>query len=172
MPLRPTFYDFELNDGRIVQVTRNFAGLYKLRAYNPDLYRLTQRFTQKSKNDPADDVEMAEVIYGAYVTAMVIDDRQDDMLTLEEFLELIAIKEPIWELEIRDVDESGMRKSSFVFRVNIENHNMRIVQAIIFSLLALNSILDNLCHNLQNNLCLGQQNLHSVHHNLPYIHYE
>ena len=35
MPLRPTFYDFELNDGRIVQVTRNFAGLYKLRAYNP-----------------------------------------------------------------------------------------------------------------------------------------
>ena len=89
MPLRPTFYDFELNDGRIVQVTRNFAGLYKLRAYNPDLYRLTQRFTQKSKNDPADDVEMAEVIYGAYVTAMVIDDRQDDMLTLEEFLELM-----------------------------------------------------------------------------------
>ena len=89
MPLRPTFYDFELNDGRIVQVTRNFAGLYKLRAYNPDLYRLTQRFTQKSKNDPADDVEMAEVIYGAYVTAMVIDDRQDDMLTLEGFLELM-----------------------------------------------------------------------------------
>lgn len=89
MPLRPTFYDFELNDGRIVQVTRNFAGLYKLRAYNQELYKLTQRFNQKGKNDQADDVEMAEVIYGAYVTAMVIDDRQDDMLTLEEFLELM-----------------------------------------------------------------------------------
>lgn len=88
MPLRPTFYDFELNDGRIVQVTRNFAGLYKLRAYNPELYKLTQRFNQK-KSDQADDVEMAEVIYGAYVTAMVIDNKQTDMLTLEEFLELM-----------------------------------------------------------------------------------
>ena len=28
MALKPTFYDFSLNDGQVVQVTRKFAGLY------------------------------------------------------------------------------------------------------------------------------------------------
>jgi hypothetical protein len=89
MPLRPTFYDFELVDGTMVQVTRNFAGLYKLRAYSPELYRHTQVYSQKGKNDSTDDVEMAEVIYGAYVTAMIVDDKQAEIMPMEEFFALM-----------------------------------------------------------------------------------
>ena len=46
MGLKPTFYDFSLNDGQVVQVTRNFAGLYMLKAYDPAIYEKSQTFNK------------------------------------------------------------------------------------------------------------------------------
>ena len=74
MSLRPTFYDFVLNDDRVVQVTRNYAGLYMLKAHDPELYEKSQVFNRKaSKNYVADDLETAELIYAAYVTACLVN---------------------------------------------------------------------------------------------------
>ena len=73
MSLKPTFYDFGLTDGRVVQVTRNFAGLYMLKAYNPALYEKSQAYNHKGKGSKADDLENAGVIYAAYVTATLVN---------------------------------------------------------------------------------------------------
>lgn len=74
MSLKPTFYDFVLNDDHVVQVTRNYAGLYMLKAYDPELYEKSQIFNRKTaKNATADDLEMAAVIYAAYVTACLVN---------------------------------------------------------------------------------------------------
>lgn len=74
MSLRPTFYDFVLNDDSVVQVTRNYAGLYMLKAYDPDLYEKSQIFNRKaSKNYVADDLETAALLYAAYVTACLVN---------------------------------------------------------------------------------------------------
>lgn len=73
MSLKPTFYDFSLTDGRVVQVTRNFAGLYMLKAYNPALYEKSQAYNRKDKGSKTDDLENAGVIYAAYVTATLVN---------------------------------------------------------------------------------------------------
>ena len=73
MSLKPTFYDFALTDGRVVQVTRNFAGLYMLKAYDPALYEKSQAYDHKDKGSKADDLENAGVIYAAYVTATLVN---------------------------------------------------------------------------------------------------
>lgn len=75
MGLKPTFYDFSLNDGQVVQVTRNFAGLYMLKAYDPDIYEKSQTFNKhgKDKSYTADDLDNAAVIYAAYVTATLVN---------------------------------------------------------------------------------------------------
>ena len=73
MALKPTFYDFSLNDGQVVQVTRNFAGLYMLKAYNPALYEKSQAYNRKDKGSKTDDLENAGVIYAAYVTATLVN---------------------------------------------------------------------------------------------------
>jgi len=73
MSLKPTFYDFALTDGRVVQVTRNFAGLYMLKAYDPALYEKSQAYNHKDKGSKADDLENAGVIYAAYVTATLVN---------------------------------------------------------------------------------------------------
>lgn len=73
MSLKPTFYDFSLTDGRVVQVTRNFAGLYMLKAYDPALYEKSQAYNRKDKGSKADDLENAGVIYAAYVTATLVN---------------------------------------------------------------------------------------------------
>lgn len=75
MGLKPTFYDFSLNDGQVVQVTRNFAGLYMLKAYNPAIYEKSQTFNKhgKDKSYTADDLDNAAVIYAAYVTATLVN---------------------------------------------------------------------------------------------------
>lgn len=73
MALKPTFYDFVLNDGSVVQVTRNFAGLYMLKAYDPALYEKSQAYNRKDKASKIDDLENAGVIYAAYVTATLVN---------------------------------------------------------------------------------------------------
>ena len=73
MSLKPTFYDFALTDGSVVQVTRNFAGLYMLKAYDPALYEKSQAYNRKDKGSKTDDLENAGVIYAAYVTATLVN---------------------------------------------------------------------------------------------------
>lgn len=75
MGLKPTFYDFSLNDGQVVQVTRNFAGLYMLKAYDPAIYEKSQTFNKhgKDKSYTTDDLDNAAVIYAAYVTATLVN---------------------------------------------------------------------------------------------------
>ena len=73
MSLKPTFYDFALTDGSVVQVTRNFAGLYMLKAYDPALYEKSQAYNRKNKASNTDDLENAGVIYAAYVTATLVN---------------------------------------------------------------------------------------------------
>lgn len=75
MGLKPTFYDFSLNNGQVVQVTRNFAGLYMLKAYDPAIYEKSQTFNKhgKDKSYTADDLDNAAVIYAAYVTATLVN---------------------------------------------------------------------------------------------------
>ena len=75
MGLKPTFYDFSLNDGQVVQVTRNFAGLYMLKAYDPAIYEKSETFNKhgKDKSYTADDLDNAAVIYAAYVTATLVN---------------------------------------------------------------------------------------------------
>lgn len=75
MGLKPTFYDFSLNDGQVVQVTRNFAGLYMLKAYDPAIYEKSQTFNKhgKDKSYTVDDLDNAAVIYAAYVTATLVN---------------------------------------------------------------------------------------------------
>ena len=101
MSLKPTFYDFSLNDGQVVQVTRNYAGLYMLKAFDPDLYQKSQIYNTKGKkegkNYAPDDLDNAEVIYAAYVTATLVNnsikksngDPQDLIMDEVEFLSLM-----------------------------------------------------------------------------------
>lgn len=97
MSLKPTFYDFGLTDGRVVQVTRNFAGLYMLKAYNPALYEKSQAYNHKGKGSKADDLENAGVIYAAYVTATLVNNSikksagtpEDPIMEEIEFLSLM-----------------------------------------------------------------------------------
>ncbi len=97
MSLKPTFYDFSLNDGRVVQVTRNFAGLYMLKAYDPDIYAKSQTYNTKDKNYKGDDLDNAIVIYAAYVTAALVNngikksngEAEDPIIPELEFLSLM-----------------------------------------------------------------------------------
>lgn len=98
MSLRPTFYDFVLNDDRVVQVTRNYAGLYMLKAQDSELYEKSQVFNRKaSKNYVADDLETAELIYAAYVTACLVNNSvkkangepEEEIMSEVEFLTLM-----------------------------------------------------------------------------------
>ena len=97
MALKPTFYDFALNDGTVVQVTRNFAGLYMLKAYDPALYEKSQAFNRKGKGQSVDDLENAGVIYAAYVTATLVNNSikksagtpEDPIMEEIEFLSLM-----------------------------------------------------------------------------------
>lgn len=99
MGLKPTFYDFSLTDGQVVQVTRNFAGLYMLKAYDPALYEKSQTFNRhgKDKNYVADDLDNAAVIYAAYVTAALVNnsikknngEAEDPILDEVEFMTLM-----------------------------------------------------------------------------------
>ena len=99
MGLKPTFYDFSLTDGSVVQVTRNFAGLYMLKAYDPALYEKSQTFNRHSKDKTyaADDLDNAAVIYAAYVTATLMNksikksagDAEDPIMEEVEFMTLM-----------------------------------------------------------------------------------
>ena len=97
MSIRPTFYDFTLNDNSVVQVTRNYAGLYMLKAQRPDIYEKSQTYNKNGKTDEIDDIETAEVIYAAYVTAALVNNsikrangvEEDRIMELEEFLALM-----------------------------------------------------------------------------------
>ena len=97
MSLRPTFYDFVLNDDSVVQMTRNFAGLYMLKAYDSDLYEKSQVFNRKAKNYVPDDLETASVLYAAYVTATLVNNSvkksngepEDEIMSEVDFLLLI-----------------------------------------------------------------------------------
>lgn len=98
MSLKPTFYDFVLNDDSVVQVTRNYAGLYMLKSYDPALYEKSQVFNRKaSKNYVADDLETASLIYAAYVTACLVNnsikkangDPEDEIIPEVDFMALM-----------------------------------------------------------------------------------
>ena len=99
MGLKPTFYDFSLNDGQVVQVTRNFAGLYMLKAYDPAIYEKSQTFNKhgKDKSYTADDLDNAAVIYAAYVSATLVNnsikkskgEAEDSIMDEVEFMALM-----------------------------------------------------------------------------------
>ena len=97
MGIKPTFYDFSLTDGTVVQVTRNYGALYMLRNQYPDLYQTSQSFNKKNKNDALDDIETAEFIYSAYVAATLVNNAekkangtpQDEIMEKEEFFMLM-----------------------------------------------------------------------------------
>lgn len=97
MSLKPTFYDFSLNDGTVVQVTRNFAALYMLKTYSPELYEKSQTFNRKGKNLVVDDLDNAMVIYAAYVAATLVNnsikksngDQEDHIMDELTFLGLM-----------------------------------------------------------------------------------
>lgn len=101
MGLKPTFYDFSLNDGQVVQVTRNFAGLYMLKAYDPAIYEKSQTFNKhgKDKSYTADDLDNAAVIYAAYVTATLVNnsikkskgEAEEPIMDEVEFMTLMPI---------------------------------------------------------------------------------
>lgn len=94
MGLRPTFYDLELNDGTMVQVTRNYAGLYMLKMEMPEAYRRVQELNRDSAQD---DIKLAETLYYAYVTATLVNnntrrergEEPEEIIKLEDFLALI-----------------------------------------------------------------------------------
>ncbi len=94
MGLRPTFYDLELNDGTMVQVTRNYAGLYILKMEMPEAYRRVQELNRDSAQD---DIKLAETLYYAYVTATLVNnntrrergEEPEEIIKLEDFLALI-----------------------------------------------------------------------------------
>ena len=94
MGLRPTFYDLELNDGTMVQVTRNYAGLYILKMEMPEAYRRVQELNRDSAQD---DIKLAETLYFAYVTATLVNnntrrergEEPEEIIKLEDFLALI-----------------------------------------------------------------------------------
>lgn len=97
MGLRPTFYDFVLNDGSVVQVTRNYAGLYMLKAHDPALYEKSQVFNRNAKNYVADDLDMASLVYAAYVTACLVNNSvkksngepEDEIMSEIDFMTLM-----------------------------------------------------------------------------------
>lgn len=97
MSLKPTFYDFTLNDNRVVQVTRNYAGLYMLKAQRPEVYEKSQAFNKKREGDSLDDIETAELIYAAYVTATLVNNSvrrsngmdEEEIMSEEAFLSLM-----------------------------------------------------------------------------------
>ena len=100
MSLKPTFYDFTLNDNRVVQVTRNYAGLYMLKAYSPELYEKSQTCNRKAsakREYVADDIETAQIIYAAYVTATLVNNSirktngtpEEEIMSEIEFMSLM-----------------------------------------------------------------------------------
>ncbi len=97
MGIKPTFYDFSLTDGTVVQVTRNYGALYMLRNQYPDLYQTSQSFNKKKQNDALDDIETAEFIYSAYVAATLVNNAEkkangiapDAIIEKEEFFMLM-----------------------------------------------------------------------------------
>lgn len=82
MEAKNTFYDLKLTDGRNVKVTLNFARLYALRAKNRAAYDSYMK--AKNNLDKADDLEMCEIVYTAYLCA-----NPDAKESLVEFLELL-----------------------------------------------------------------------------------
>ena len=123
MGIKPTFYDFTLNDDSVVQVTRNYAGLYMLKAQRPDIYEKSQIYNKSNKTDEIDDIETAEVIYAAYVTACLVNNsvkkangiEEDRIMEEEEFLALMptnahAIKNILNKLYVGEKKRADSQK--------------------------------------------------------------
>lgn len=77
-----SIYVLELQNGEKVNLTLNFASLYKLRAKDKKLYDI---YNKAAANKEPDEIDNARIIYTAYVCAS----SNDEIMSFENFLEVI-----------------------------------------------------------------------------------
>lgn len=86
-------YSLELQNGETVNLTLNFAALYKLRAKDKKLYERYNSII--TAGEIKDEIDNIEILYVAYVCANI----NDEYMSFEEFIEFI----PYDREEISDV---------------------------------------------------------------------
>lgn len=86
--MNSSIYTIELQNGEKVNLTLNFAALYKLRAKNKQLY---DRYNKIITNGSADEIENIHIIYTAYVCA----NTGNEIMSFEEFLEVVPFDREI-----------------------------------------------------------------------------
>ena len=79
-----TIYDFELNDGTVVQMTLQYFALYQLRGKNKTAYDRYNRIMMKG---PQEELDNVTILYTAYLCANLA--RIDECVTELEFLQLM-----------------------------------------------------------------------------------
>lgn len=80
-----TVIETEMNDGSVLKMTLNFKSLYLLRDKNKKIYNEYMRIA----NGPKDEMEVAIMLYAAYLCANLED--YDNCIKLEDFLENLPV---------------------------------------------------------------------------------
>lgn len=81
-------YVLELQNGEKVNLTLNFAALYKLRAKDRAMY---DRYNKIITNGVKDELENTQIIYTAYVCANL----DNEKMSFEDFIEVIPFDREI-----------------------------------------------------------------------------
>lgn len=79
-----TVYDFELDDGAVVQLTLKYFALYQLRAKNKAAYDKYNKIMMKG---PQEELENITILYTAYLCANL--DKIDECMTEMEFMQRV-----------------------------------------------------------------------------------
>ena len=77
-----TVYNFELEDGEVVQMTLRYYSLYQLKSKNKKAY---DRYNSIMVKGPQEELENVTILYTAYLCANL--DRIDECMTELEFMQ-------------------------------------------------------------------------------------
>lgn len=81
--LQSTVYKFPLADGSTADMTLSFYGLYKLRAFNKNLYERYNKLMIGSAKGNFDELDSIAILYVAYVCANM---DKGDLMSEEDFI--------------------------------------------------------------------------------------
>lgn len=84
--MKSIFMDFKLENGKVIQLTLNFARLYKVKNKRKDLYeRFMNSISDKKNYDPI--FSSLTVLYVAYLCANSEKLEDESIMSEEEFME-------------------------------------------------------------------------------------
>lgn len=79
-----TVYDFELDDGSVVQMTLRYYSLYLLRGKNKAAY---EKYNKIMMRGPQEELENITILYTAYLCANL--DKIEECMSELEFMQLV-----------------------------------------------------------------------------------